>query len=74
MLAFGGALRGGKAFGRWPGLAPGNLLEDRDLFPTEDLRRYPAYALHSLFGLDMAAVEQIVFPGLDAGDDPGLIL
>ncbi len=74
MLAFGGALRGGRAFGQWPGLGPSDLLEDRDLLPTEDLRRYPAHALRSLFGLDAAGLEGVVFPGLDAGSDPGLVL
>lgn len=74
MLAFGGALRGGRAFGQWPGLSQPDLLEDRDLMPTEDLRRYPAHALRALFGLDAAALERVVFPSLDLGPDPGLLL
>ena len=72
MLAFGGALRGGKAFGTWPGLATTvTFLEDRDLLPTDDLRRYPAHALRSLFGLDRWPVEQSSFPSLDTGPTTG---
>lgn len=74
MLAAGGVLRGGRAFGAWPGLAEANLLDRRDLMPTDDLRRYPAHALRTLFGLDRSQLETVVFPGLDLGSDPGFIL
>jgi uncharacterized protein (DUF1501 family) len=38
MFAFGGAIRGGKVYGDWPGLGPGQLHEDRDLNLTTDFR------------------------------------
>jgi len=38
MFAFGGAIRGGKVYGEWPGLAPGQLHENRDLALTTDFR------------------------------------
>lgn len=38
MFAFGGAIRGGKVYGRWPGLAPEQLYEGRDLALTTDFR------------------------------------
>jgi hypothetical protein len=38
------------------------------------VRAYAAWALRSLFGLDAQALEQVVFPGLDLGADPGLVL
>ena len=38
MLALGGNLRGGKVYGRWPGLAPEVLYEGRDLDLTTDYR------------------------------------
>src|ERR1700686_5386281 len=38
MFAFGGAIRGGKVYGDWPGLAPGELYENPDLAPTTDFR------------------------------------
>lgn len=63
MLFAGGALSGAKVHGDFPGLA--DLLDDRDLRPTEDLRRHAAWALRALFGLDRAALEQDIFPGLD---------
>ena len=38
MFAFGGAIRGGKVHGEWPGLAPEQLYENRDLALTTDFR------------------------------------
>jgi uncharacterized protein (DUF1501 family) len=38
MFAMGGAVRGGKVYGRWPGLAPEVLYEGRDLELTTDYR------------------------------------
>ena len=38
MFAFGGGIRGGKVYGEWPGLAPEQLHESRDLALTTDFR------------------------------------
>ena len=38
MFAFGGPVKGGKVYGRWPGLAPEQLFEGRDLALTTDFR------------------------------------
>jgi uncharacterized protein (DUF1501 family) len=38
MFAFGGAIRGGKVYGDWPGLAPEQLYENRDLALSTDFR------------------------------------
>ena len=38
MFAFGGAIRGGKVYGEWPGLAPEQLYQNRDLSLTTDFR------------------------------------
>ena len=38
MFALGGPVRGGKVYGRWPGLAPELLNEGRDLSLTTDFR------------------------------------
>src|ERR1700674_5032844 len=38
MFAFGGAIRGGKVYGEWPGLADEQLYESRDLALTTDFR------------------------------------
>ena len=73
MLFAGGALRGGRVVGDWPGLADGDLYEGRDLRATRDLRAHPAWLLRAFAGLPRAEIEGAVFPGLDMGDDPGLI-
>ena len=37
-LALGGGVAGGKVLGKWPGLAPEQLYENRDLNVTTDFR------------------------------------
>ena len=70
----GGALKGKRVMGEWPGLGEGQLLSDRDLMPTADVRAYAGWALRGLFGLEATALQNVVFPGLDLGSDPGLLL
>ena len=65
----GGVLAGGKVFGDWPGLAEPDLYKGRDLQATQDVRHYPAWALHKMFGVAQSDLERDVFPGLDMGDD-----
>ncbi|MDR5652860.1 DUF1501 domain-containing protein [Ruixingdingia sedimenti] len=67
MLMAGGALRGGRVLGRWPGLAEADLLNRRDLMPTADVRAHAAQALAGMFGLARGDLERVVFPGLDMG-------
>ena len=74
MLVAGGTIRGGKVYGRWPGLAEVDLFERRDLMPTSDVRAWAAHAMRGLYGFDRGLLQEKVFPGLDMGDDPGLIL
>ena len=38
MLLLGGGVKGGKVYGRWPGLEPAKLYEGRDLAVTTDFR------------------------------------
>jgi uncharacterized protein (DUF1501 family) len=73
MLMAGGALKGGRVMGRWPGLAEADLYDRRDLMPTSDVRAWAAWAMHHLYGFDRGVLEQAVFPGLDMGDDPGFV-
>jgi uncharacterized protein (DUF1501 family) len=73
VLAAGGAVNGGRSFGRWPRLAEADLCARRDLMPTSDLRDWAGQAMAGLFGLDRAALEGTVFPGLVSEAPKGLI-
>lgn len=73
MVMAGGALRGGKVYGQWPGLAEADLFERRDLMPTSDVRGWAAHAMRGMYGIDRAVLENAVFPGLQMGDDPGIL-
>lgn len=74
MLLAGGAVRGGKVYGNWPGLRDSDLYKQRDLMPTADVRAYAAAAIEGLVGLDRGVLETAVFPGLDMGAVPRVIL
>jgi len=74
MLLAGGAVRGGRVHGVWPGLGAGDLYQNRDLMPTRDVRAPIAWIMRGLMGLDRAMLEGAVFPGMSLGDDPGLLL
>jgi uncharacterized protein (DUF1501 family) len=60
LLALGGPVRGGRVYGRWPGLAPEELHEGRDLAATTDFRDVFAEIVVRHLGLVDAAP---VFPG-----------
>jgi uncharacterized protein (DUF1501 family) len=62
MLVMGGAVKGGKVYGRWPGLSPGQLNEGRDLALTTDFRSVLGEILVQHSGVRNLAV---VFPGFD---------
>jgi uncharacterized protein (DUF1501 family) len=74
MVMAGGALRGGTVLGDWPGLSEASLYARRDLMPTSDVRAWAAWSMRGLFGLERSVLERSVFPGLDMGADPKLIL
>ena len=73
MLMAGGALNGGRVFGNWPGLGELDLYQNRDLEPTDDVRRYLGWALRDMFGMETSAIGSSVFPGLDMGENVGII-
>ena len=70
MLVLGGGVRGGKVYGRWPGLARERLFEGRDLAVTTDFR-----ALFSeVAGRHLAIARPAeLFPGWHATPDPGVM-
>ncbi|MEX0369663.1 MAG: DUF1501 domain-containing protein [Tateyamaria sp.] len=73
MILSGGAIRGGHVFGEWPGIGEGQLLQNRDLLPTSDVRAHTAWLMRGLMGLEQSVLETSVFPGLDMGRDLGLL-
>ncbi|GAB1596339.1 DUF1501 domain-containing protein [Lysobacter claricitrinus] len=58
----GGAVRGGRIAGDWPGLSSSALFEGRDLHATSDLRALFKGVLVDHMGVDRTAVERQVFP------------
>ena len=50
MFVMGGAVQGGKVYGKWPGLAPEQLNEERDLALTTDFRDVLGEAVYSHLG------------------------
>ncbi len=73
LLMAGGALKGGRVMGRWPGLAESDLYQGRDLMPTSDVRAWAAWALRGMYGLPRDVLETSIFPGLSMGDNPGFL-
>ena len=70
MFAFGGAIRGGKVYGEWPGLAPEQLYENRDLALTTDFRDVLGELVVKHLGNGQLAG---VFPGYTQAKFRGLI-
>ena len=70
VFALGGSVRGGRLLGRWPGLSPSQLYQNRDLAATTDFRDVYAEIARKHLGLtDMATL----FPGYNVGAGVGLI-
>lgn len=61
-LLAGGAVRGGRIAGDWPGLAPAALFEGRDLRPTTDLRAVFKGLLAGHLAVSEAALDTRIFP------------
>jgi uncharacterized protein (DUF1501 family) len=62
----GGAVRGGRAVGDWPGLAQRALYQGRDLRPTTDLRSVMKSVLRDHVGLSPRFLDNAVFPDSSA--------
>ncbi len=58
----GGAVNGGRVVADWPGLAPSNLYQNRDLAPTLDLRCVCKGVLASHLRIGESHLESAVFP------------
>jgi uncharacterized protein (DUF1501 family) len=71
MMAIGGGIRGGKVYGKWPGLAADRRYDGRDLAVTTDFRDVFSEIVVRHLGVSDA---RPVFPGFDvsAARFPGL--
>jgi uncharacterized protein (DUF1501 family) len=69
MFVMGGPVKGGKVYGRWPGLDQSQLYEGRDLALTTDFRRVLGEAVYRHLG--NKSLDQ-VFPGFE--NQPGKFL
>jgi uncharacterized protein (DUF1501 family) len=63
MFVLGGPVRGGRVYGQWPGLAPEQLYEGRDLALTTDFRRVLGEAVYRHVGNKNLAA---VFPNFES--------
>ncbi len=72
MFALGGSVKGGKVYGKWPGLKPNELNEQRDLAITTDFRDVFAELAKNHLG---AANLNTIFPGyqINTSNFKGLI-
>ena len=66
MFVLGGAVKGGRVYGRWPGLANGQLNEGRDLAVTTDFRQVLGEAVAKSIGVRNL---ELVFPGAQLRQD-----
>jgi uncharacterized protein (DUF1501 family) len=62
-FVLGGAVRGGRVLGDWPGLAKADRFEGRDLRITTDLRALLRDVLRDHLQVPTAALDREVFPG-----------
>jgi uncharacterized protein (DUF1501 family) len=69
MLVFGGGVRGGRVYGRWPGLERSQLFEGRDLAVTTDFRDLFTEIATRHLGVPAAPI----FPGFKPAQPLGLL-
>lgn len=62
IILAGGAIKGGRIIGDWPGLAPARLFENRDLAPAMDARGVFKGLLRDQLGWSAADLDRAVFP------------
>lgn len=61
-MLFGGGVKGGRVLADWPGLAPANLYDGRDLKPTASLDGFIAGAVSAHFVIDPDRTVAALFP------------
>jgi uncharacterized protein (DUF1501 family) len=70
MIIGGGNIRGGRVYGRWPGLEPEQRYEGRDLAVTTDFRAVFSDIVHGHLGVRDT---RQVFPGFTPGQPLGFV-
>jgi uncharacterized protein (DUF1501 family) len=70
MIAMGGGVRGGRVYGRWPGLANSQLYQGRDLAVTTDFRDVFFELARAQFGITDGSA---LFPGYTPGPGLGIL-
>ncbi len=68
MFLAGGALRGGRVLGKWPGISAGELYQGRDVHATTDFRSVFKGVLAAHLGVPGSLLESRVFPGSAAAE------
>lgn len=63
MFLFGGAVDGGRVGGRWPGMSPAELYQNRDVHATTDQRAVFKGVLGTHLGLSEDVLSRTIFPG-----------
>ncbi|CAN7479534.1 DUF1501 domain-containing protein [Massilia sp. LjRoot122] len=66
-MLVGGAVQGGRVLADWPGLAPADLFEGRDLRPTLALETLIAQTCAEAFRVEPAKMARALFPHLVQG-------
>jgi len=61
-MLFGGAVKGGRVFADWPGMATANLFEARDLKPTTPLDAFIGGAVADHFAIEPPRAMAALFP------------
>lgn len=72
IILSGGAVRGGRIYGDWPGLKSSALHEGRDLAPANDVAAVLKGLLRDHIGLSRTQLDRQIFPGTPAAME-GLI-
>jgi uncharacterized protein (DUF1501 family) len=62
-MVAGGAVAGGRVLADWPGLKRSDLLDGRDLRPTQDVRAILAALVQHQFGLGSRQLQAHILPG-----------
>ncbi|MCD2518145.1 DUF1501 domain-containing protein [Massilia sp. G4R7] len=66
-MLLGGAVKGGRVVADWPGLAPADLYEGRDLRPTLGLDTLIAQVCAEAFKADPGKMARVLFPSTKPG-------